>query len=198
MRIGILGGTFDPPHLGHLIAVVQMKERLGFDEVWLMPVASHAFGKKLTSSRHRLAMTKLLERTGIIASDFEIELGGISSTYHTMRALKQSFPTHSFTFCIGSDLIADFQKWDNWKELLLENPLAIYPRGYESADIISHAEMVMGKGLMSQIAVIQGEDVVVTNISSTIIRKRIQEGYLVDHLVHPDVLKYITQFKLYQ
>ncbi len=198
MRIGILGGTFDPPHLGHLIAAVQMKERLRFDEVWLMPVASHAFGKKLTSPSHRLSMTKLLECTGLIASDFEIKLGGISSTFHTMRALKKDFPKHSFTFCIGSDLISDFQKWDNWKELISENPLAIYPRGYESSDIIKHAETVMGKGLMSQITVIQGEDVVVTNISSTIIRKRIQEGYLVDHLVHPDVLKYITQFKLYR
>lgn len=198
MQIGILGGTFDPPHLGHLIAAVQMRERLGFDEVWLMPVASHAFGKKLTPSQHRLSMARLLEQKGIIASDFEIELGGISSTFHTMRALKHSFPVHSFTFCIGSDLIADFQKWDNWKELVLENPLAIYPRGYESADIVKHAESVMGAGLMSQITVIQGEDVVVTNISSTIIRKRIQEGYLVDHLVHPDVLKYITQSKLYR
>ncbi len=197
MKIGILGGTFDPPHLGHLIAATQIKERLHLDEMWLMPVASHAFDKKLSPSSTRLEMTKLVKGPGLHASDIEITLGGVSSTYHTLKYLKETRPDDVFYFCMGSDLLADFHKWNDWEALVEENPFVIYPRGDHTDHLYDHTLKIMGQNLMSQITLIDGSDVVITNISSSLIRTLIREGRTIKYLV-PDVIEaYIRKHNLY-
>lgn len=198
MRIGILGGTFDPPHLGHLIAATQIWERLSFDEMWLMPVATHAFDKNLSPTAPRIAMTRLLKPYGFVTSDLEIQLGGVSSTYHTMKHLRETRPDDEFYFCMGSDLLTDFHKWNDWEALVEENTLVIYPRGDHTLDLQSQTLHVMGHELMSHIRLIEGKDVVITNISSSLIRRLIHEGRTVKHLV-PDVIEnYIREKKLYE
>lgn len=198
MKIGILGGTFDPPHLGHLIAATQIKERLSFDEMWLMPVASHAFDKKLSPAPLRLEMATCVESPGIVASDIEITLGGVSSTYHTLKHLRESRPHDSFSFCMGSDLLDDFHKWNDWKALVRENPFVIYPRGDHAHNLFEQTVKVMGKELMKHITRIEGDDVIVTNISSSLIRRLIREGRTFRHLVPERIEYFIVQKKLYR
>ncbi|MBP9690812.1 nicotinate (nicotinamide) nucleotide adenylyltransferase [Candidatus Woesebacteria bacterium] len=197
MKIGILGGTFDPPHLGHLIAATQIKERLMLDEMWLMPVSSHAFDKKLSPPEIRFAMTKRVEGDGLVASDIEIKLGGVSSTYHTLKYLKETRPDDTFYFCMGSDLLADFHKWNDWEVLVRENTMVIYPRGDHTNNLYEQTLKIMGEELMPQIILIDGSDVVVTNISSSLIRTLIREGRTIKYLV-PDVIEeYIRRHNLY-
>ncbi|QQS43384.1 nicotinate (nicotinamide) nucleotide adenylyltransferase [Candidatus Roizmanbacteria bacterium] len=198
MKIGILGGTFDPPHVGHLIAASQIKERMKFDQMWLMPVASHAFDKKLSSAKHRLKMTEIVSYDGILASDYEIKLGGVSSTYHTMKYLHEEHPDDTFYFCMGSDLLADFHKWNDWEALVEENNFVIYPRGRDYEYLEKKVQDVMGANRMSHITIIAGQDVVITNVSSTLVRSRLKKKQSVKYLVPEEVISYITTHNLYK
>nr|MBP9719374.1 adenylyltransferase/cytidyltransferase family protein [Candidatus Levybacteria bacterium] len=92
MKIAILGGSFDPPHVGHLLVAQQIKRLLNIDQVWLMPTYSHPFNKSLSTSAHRLAMVKLLEDDTIKASSFEIQKKGVSYTIDTLKALTKEHP----------------------------------------------------------------------------------------------------------
>ncbi len=198
MKIGILGGTFDPPHVGHLIVASQIKERMTFDQIWLMPVASHAFDKKLSSAEHRLRMTEIVSDGGIVASDYEIRLGGISSTYHTMKYLREEHPDDIFYFCMGSDLLADFHKWNDWEALVEENNFVIYPRGRDYEYLEKKVQDVMGANRMSHITIIDGQDVVINNVSSTLVRSRLKKKQSVKYLVPEEVISYITTHHLYK
>src|SRR5437879_1067822 len=95
MKIGVLGGSFDPTHLGHLFIASQAKEFVGLDQIWLMPLyQSHTgpFQKDLTAVKHRLAMTKLLENDFIKASTFEVEQNQTSYTVDTLNELSRLYP----------------------------------------------------------------------------------------------------------
>lgn len=173
MKIALLGGSFDPPHLGHLIMAVQMKEKFLMDEVWFIPCYEHAFGKQLSPADHRLAMCKLIEDGNIKASDIEIKRKKVSYTIDTLRELTALYPEHEFHWIIGSDQEEDFHKWKNAEELRKKYRFIVFPRGEDRNDLIT------------------------TNISSTFIRNRIAVGKPVTHLVTAAVEEYIYKFKLY-
>jgi|GEM_PF-52228 len=196
MKIGILGGTFDPPHRGHLIIAQQLKEQLNLDEVWLMPVSAHSFDKKLSQVAHRFEMVKRMEEPGIRASNFEIELGGVSRTIYTMRSLKRSFTNDSFIFCMGSDLLQDFHKWDHWEVLLSENDVVVFPRGGIDG-FKEYVEKSFGKNRMERVTVLDHKDLIVTNISSTQVRDRLKKTLPIHHLVASEVASYIEDNLLY-
>src|SRR5581483_6286412 len=106
MKIAILGGSFDPPHLGHILIARQVIERANMDEVWLMPnyntSAHHAvFQKKLSPVADRLAMATLLEQKKIKASDFEIENNQKSLAIVTLTLLSKQYPEHTFYWITG-------------------------------------------------------------------------------------------------
>src|SRR5258708_38456692 len=116
MKIAIFGGSFDPPHLGHLFISIQVKEILSMDQVWLMPLyqkslQAEIFHKILTDERHRLAMTKLLENDFIKASDFEIAHNQASYTLKTLDRLTEQSPLDEFYWILGSDQLTDFQQY---------------------------------------------------------------------------------------
>ena len=128
MNIAILGGSFDPPHNGHLFVAKQMLKNKNCDKVILMPVFKHPFGKLLTDPEHRLAMTRLLEDKNIEVSDFEIKRKKISYSIDTLNALKKLAPHDDFVWVIGKDQIGDFEKWKNWREIKEEFGLIVVPR----------------------------------------------------------------------
>lgn len=198
MRIAILGGSFDPPHLGHLLIARQVLERLPFDEVWLMPCYRHDFDKVLSDPSHRLAMTKLLEDKHIKTSDFEIKKKGIARTIYTLRELEKVQPKDTFSFIIGSDQLPDFHKWDEWQNLIEEFGLIIFPR--EIA--LPHLRDIVKQSLQynevpRNVTIMDAQDLVLTNISSTGIRQRVKKGLSIDFLVPERIVQYIHQHKLY-
>jgi nicotinate-nucleotide adenylyltransferase len=128
MNIAILGGSFDPPHNGHLFIAREMKERYGMDEVWFIPCAIHPFQKPLTASHHRLAMLKLVENSYIKLYEYELQKKSVSYTIETLDFISKKFPKHSLTLVIGSDQIPMFQKWKKWERLIKQYPIIVYPR----------------------------------------------------------------------
>jgi nicotinate-nucleotide adenylyltransferase len=198
MRIAVLGGSFDPPHLGHILIARQVLEFVKVDEVWAMPVSSHAFDKKVSLSDHRLKMTNLIEEDKVIATDFEIKLGGISKTIVTLRSLQKLHPEDSFTFIIGSDQLYDFKKWDNWEDIIREFGLIIFPREIVQTKLKELVYATLGfEELPENIKLLDSPDLILTNISSSKIRKRVKNNLPIDYMVPKDVEKYIKDNKLY-
>ncbi len=121
-RIGILGGTFNPPHLGHLLMAEQVGNQLELDEVWFMPTAKppHAPGKKTIAAQHRLAMLQLAIQDNPLfkLQAYEVNRGGKNYTVDTMRHFQQKYPESDFYFIIGMDSANDLGTWRNIEELV--------------------------------------------------------------------------------
>jgi nicotinate-nucleotide adenylyltransferase len=204
MRIAILGGSFDPPHFGHMLIAQQVLEFAKVDQVWLMPnftTSTHhkVFRKRLSSPVDRLAMVKLLESKHIKASDFEMEHNQKSLTITTLETLTKQNPQHEFYWITGSDKLVTFYLYDDWKDIVLKHRLIIFPRGQALKDLeklIKHSLHL--KTIPKNVIVLHNKELIVTNISSTIVRERIKKGLSVNFLVPPAVEKYIKKNKLYE
>lgn len=121
-RIGILGGTFNPPHLGHLLMAEQVGNQLELDEVWFMPTAKppHAPGKTTIASQHRVQMIQLaIENNPLFkVQPYEIHRGGVNYTVDTMKHFVETYPESDFYFIIGSDSANDLSTWKRTDELV--------------------------------------------------------------------------------
>jgi nicotinate-nucleotide adenylyltransferase len=203
MKIAILGGSFDPPHLGHILIARQVVEQTQMDQVWLMPnystSAHHAvFQKKLSPVENRLAMAQLLVDEQIKISDFEIENNQKSLTSVTLKTLSQQYPQHSFYWITGSDKLETFHLYDDWQDIINKYRIIIFPREH----MLWHLEERVKEGLQLQtipqnVIVLQNKDLMLTNISSTVIRDRVKNNLSIDFLVLPKVEEYIKKHKLY-
>ncbi len=198
MNIAILGGSFDPPHLGHLWVAQQVKELMNMDEVWLMPCGSHPFNKTLSPSLHRFAMTQSLENKFIHVSDFEVKHLGASYTIDTLRSLSKLYPQHTFSWCIGSDQLESFPKWKDWQQIIEEFRLIIFPRGTNGSDLKQKTlDSLSLTTIPNSISILDNEKAIFTNLSSTLIKERLSQGKNIDYLVSPEVKEYIVKNGLY-
>lgn len=198
MQIAILGGSFDPPHLGHLLISQQIKKHLNVDQVWLMACFQHPFAKKLTNPKHRLAMTKLLESESIRASDFEIKQGKINYTIDTIRELKKHYPNDTFYWIIGSDQLAKFKKWKEWQEILTY-PLIVYAREQKPEELENYIKQALNLPEIPQkMFLLKEQNLLTSNISSTKIRERVKQRLPIKTLVPKKVEKYIIEHNLYK
>lgn len=199
MDIAILGGSFDPPHLGHMLIARQVLERLPIDEAWLMPCFKHDFDKPLSDALHRLAMTKLLSNEQIKVSDFEVKQKGVAVTIRTLRELSAQFPNDTFSFVIGSDQLRDFHKWDEWQNLIGEFRLIIFPREIALPHLRTDVQKYLkGQTIPQTVVVMDYNDLVLTNVSSTLVRERVKRGLPIDLLVPRGIELYIKKHKLYK
>ena len=111
MQVGIFGGSFDPPHLGHLKAAQNLLASARVDEIWFMPCYVHVWDKKLASARHRLAMLKLLTRPQLKLSTFEVAKKRPVYTIETLKLLNSRYPQHQFFWIIGAKSLPELTKW---------------------------------------------------------------------------------------
>lgn len=198
MQIGVLGGSFDPPHFGHLSVARQLLINHVVDEVWLVPCFSHAFEKKLASASDRLAMVKFLEEKNIKVSDFEINQPKTSYTIDTMDAFKKMYPGDDFFWILGSDQISVFPRYKNWQEIVRKHNLIIFPRESSHEKIISDVKTDMKLiGIPQTILVLNPKEYKINNVSSTEIRERVKRGKSISGLVPKSVEEYILKNKLY-
>ncbi len=199
MKIAILGGSFDPPHLGHVFIVTQVKELLDMDQVWLMPAFHHPFDRNLTDVHMRLSMTKLVESDTIKVSDFEIKHNPTSYTIDTLNALKVQYPSDTFYWITGSDQLEHFQKYKQWQDIVMQHNLIIFPREW----MLPHLEEIVRDKLNLQsipenVTVLHTKNLLLTNISSTKIRQRVKEKLPINLYVPAGVGEYIIKNKLYE
>jgi nicotinate-nucleotide adenylyltransferase len=115
-EVALIGGSFNPPHVGHLLAAHFVRATTACDQVWLVPSFHHPFGKSLADFQHRAAMCRMLcdDASGWLGvSEVERELGGEGRTVDLLEHLVASYPGTRFTLVIGSDILAD---WPHWKD----------------------------------------------------------------------------------
>ena len=183
MKIGIYSGSFNPIHIGHLALANYLCEYEGLDQVWFL-VSPHNPLKEQSdlmedSLRLRLVQLAVAGYDKFVASDFEFHLPRPSYTIHTLDALKQCYPQHTFTLIVGSDNWHHFHRWYQWERILAENPLMIYPRPDYPVD---------ASALPSGVRLAPTP---LLEVSSTFIRQALAEGRDVRYFLHPAVYREI-------
>ena len=184
MRVGILGGTFNPPHIGHLVLAETAKEKLNLDKVIFVPTNRPPHKKTyLVEGKIRFEMVKLAVEgcPYFEVLDWEIKRGGISYTIDTLRALRKRYPKRDFFLLIGSDLANNFTAW----------------RGYREIRELTTVVAVKRKNLPLRKKGFVTIDIVNIEITSSLLRSYIKKGISVKYLIPQKVLNYIRRHKLY-
>ncbi|EST13390.1 nicotinate-nucleotide adenylyltransferase [Sporolactobacillus laevolacticus] len=189
-RIGIFGGTFDPPHLMHLLIAEEALEACELDQVWFLPSYQppHVQGKKAhTSAEQRAKMVQLaIESNDRFAVNFaEIERKGKSYTVDTFRELKEMYPDDHFYFILGADMVDDLPTWHQIEELCkLTSFIAFKRPGYPE----SHPD----------IADVRYIDMPKVDLSSSFLRERLKLGRSCRYFLSDAVINYIKERRLYE
>ncbi|MGN7380452.1 nicotinate-nucleotide adenylyltransferase [Paenibacillus sp. SAFN-117] len=191
--IGIMGGTFDPIHTGHLVAAETALEEAGLDEVWFMPanIPPHKPNTPLASPDQRLEMVSLAidSHPSYRAVDVELTRGGTSYTYDTVTRLQQLYPDHRFHYIIGADMVMYLPKWHQIEKL--SEMVTFLGVGRPGFDIDLEA---LPSHLRSRIKLMT---MPAMEISSTDIRERIRNGRSIRYRVPESVRLYIERSGIY-
>lgn len=138
--VALLGGSFNPPHIGHLMAALYVRACLGDDEVWLVPTFHHPFGKDTVAYPHRVAMCEAAARElgpWLRVSRAEEEVRGEGRTIDLLQHLLPRYPGTRFRLVIGSDIIADLPKWKAWARIReLVTVTTLNRAGYPHAEAV--------------------------------------------------------------
>jgi len=188
MKIGILGGTFNPIHIGHLILAEEAREKLGLDKVIFVPayLPPHKDNSHIIAAAHRYRMVKsaIDKNNHFCVSDIEIKRDGRSYTIDTIREFKKAYPEDELFFIIGSDLLKYLDDWKDLGEIIkMVKFIAATRPGYPLEKIPSHIATIP----------IRAVDISGFEIRSAIAQKR-SFRYLVPEVVY----KYILKKKLYK
>jgi nicotinate-nucleotide adenylyltransferase len=196
VRLGILGGTFDPPHLGHLLAASDASEALALDLLIFVPNSTQPLRDGAhASGEDRLAMLRLLTGGDPRFEVDEIELvrKGLSFTVDTLEELGRRYPGSRLFFVAGEDVIASFQKWRNPGRVLQLATLALLTRRVEGSNAADSTESA-GGSLPEGAVRIPSRRI---DISSSEIRQRRARGTSITGFVNEAVQKFIEQKGLY-
>lgn len=193
MNIILFGGAFNPPHIGHLIVIQQALELIDADKIWVLPDNKSSFGKNLAPTSHRVEMSKLLieelpnsSRQYVELNTTLVDENSSENTIDYMKVIRIKYPQHNFSFLMGSDNLRKFTQWHKWESLLEEMSFYIYPRnGYSQKDVLNNMTLL------------ESDTQVITNFSSTIMRKRVKEGLSMENFIPRSVLDYMKKNSLY-
>ena len=180
-RIAIYGGSFDPPHLGHILSVAWALSAADLDAVWIIPTWKHAFEKEHSASfEERFAMCELAFAVfqDVEVSDIERRIGGVSRTLATLNQLESQNPDTVFRLLVGADVLPTTDRWHRWDEVVkIAPPLVI---GRQGAPVP------------------EGCPISIPNINSTDIRSALANAADITGLVPTHVIEHIRSHGLYQ
>lgn len=195
MRVGLFGGTFNPPHLGHRVIAEQAVEALDLDRLIWMPALRSPLkdGDGDVAFHHRLAMTSLgaSNHAAFVVSDLESRRPPPSFTVDTLRTLKEQYPAGDLYLLVGTDSWNAFDRWQSPSEIQRLAHLVVYPR----AD--GGPKDLAGKTGLADPAVTYLDSPRI-QISSTLIRRRLMDGSSLSGLVDAKVRDYIEHHRLYR
>lgn len=178
--VGVFGGSFNPPHVGHVLAVAYVLSVAPVDRVLVVPCFDHPFGKALAPFAHRRAMCELAWRDfgRVEVSPIEQEMGATSRTLHTLQALATRHPSWSLRLVVGADILDERDKWFGWEEIVrLAPPIVLGRMGHP------HEEAPMP---------------VVPEVASRDVRARLARGEDASAMVPRAVLSYVHEHGLYR
>lgn len=198
-RIGIMGGTFNPVHNGHLFLARQAREYCGLEEVLFMP-SGNSYMKdrdEILSGSIRAAMTGLAVKDYpyFTLSTMEVERSGPTYTYDTLCELGKINEDASYYLIVGEDTFFSMERWKNYEEILSLCVLVVASREEGGRKRLEEKASIVVSRYHAQIILLPEQR---WDISSTEIRNRITRGKSVAHMVPEDVLSYIRSHHLYQ
>ncbi len=215
-RFGILGGTFNPIHYGHLAAAEEIHDRLKLDQVLFIPsfFPPHKQEEDIPSAVQRLEMVRLAVagNAHFAVSDIEVKRGGRSYTFDTINELRSINPAAEFYFMTGLDSFLEIKSWNQWEKLLALCAFVVLSRpGYQFCDLqkIDFMQSAVGefammdRGKLDQMTVRPGPFTIILemiphyDISSTDIRKRVRQARTIKYLLPEAVEHYIITHRLY-
>lgn len=190
MRLGVLGGSFDPPHIGHLIAAGDAFEALSLDRLILVPAAVQPLkvGRAAATGEQRLTMVRLLveddERFAV--DPVEIERAGLSYSVDTLAGYAEQYPDAERFFLVGADVLPSFERWREPERIVQLATLAVLQRSGETPDLTG----MPGRPILLPTRRI--------DISSTEIRERVRMGKSIRGFVPEAVAAFIEAARLYR
>jgi nicotinate-nucleotide adenylyltransferase len=196
--VGILGGTFNPPHLAHMVCASEARAQLSLDLVLLVPtgVPPHKPMEEEPGRMHRLEMCRLAadgHRDWLEVSAIEVDRDGPSYTVDTLRQIHATQPGDELTFIVGGDMAWSLPSWREPEEILQLASVAVAERtGARREEVRARLAGMQRAHRISYI------DVPRLDISSSALRRRVREGRPIDYLVSDTVADYIEQRRLYQ
>lgn len=202
MKIGLYFGTFNPIHVGHLIIANHMAEHSGLDQVWMVVTPHNPHKKKSTllDDFHRLHMVHLATEDfpKLQPSDIEFKLSQPNYTVNTLIHLEEKYPNHEFSLIMGEDNLKSLHKWKNYKVILQNHDIYVYPRISSEADTSLKCELAQQNLELKNHPKIHLIDAPVVEISSTFIRNNIKEGKNIRPLLPAKVWEYIDHNNFYK
>jgi nicotinate-nucleotide adenylyltransferase len=191
MKIGIFGGTFDPPHIGHQIVGWHVLQEIGLDRILFVPCATppHKQDRHVSDGEHRLAMLRFLakDNPALGVSDAEIRRGGVSFTVETLHEFKRIQPEDQLFFLLGMDNLLDFAAWKQPEEIVRLATLVVMTRpGFPVKRSPGFPE---GECIVCEVPAI--------GVSASMIRNRVGQGKSIRYLVPTLVEDYIHRERLY-
>lgn len=198
-KIGIMGGTFDPVHIGHLVLAQSAMEAEDLDEVWLVPTGCSYMkeDRKVLSPKERYEMTKLAVRENdkMRCLDIEIKREGYTYSYETLEELRKEYPEDLFFFIFGADCLFTIETWKYPERIFASASVIAAMR--DGADIAA-MELKIAELSQKYEARIRLLPFLNLEISSTDIRERVRVGKSIRYLVPDKVLDYIAEKGFYK
>lgn len=201
-RIGIMGGTFNPIHVGHLMLAEWARDELGLNQVWFIPTGDSYMKNscEILPGRERLHMTRLAiqDNPNFRCLDIEVEREGYTYSYETLEQLKNSYPDDMFYFIVGADCLFAIESWRNPERILQNCVLGAALRGDADA-----GKMLEQKRHLEEVYCLPEGKICLLPffnmpVSSTLVRQRIRKGQSVRYLVPSEVLLYIEEKGFYR
>jgi nicotinate-nucleotide adenylyltransferase len=191
LRLGLLGGTFNPPHIGHLVCAAEACDQLGLDEVAFIPVNQpphkEILGDPGVEARVALTRRAVEADSRFWVSRVDADVPGRSYTVDTLKRLHESSPADDLTFIMGGDMAYSLPTWHEPEAVLSLATLGVAEReGIRRADIVEHLAGLAGAEQ------IRFFDMPRLDISSSAIRRRVAEGRPIRYLVPDPVAEYIA------
>jgi nicotinate-nucleotide adenylyltransferase len=200
--LGILGGTFNPPHVGHLAMARHAREELGLEHVLLVPASIAPYKSaggggpdgRDPGPRHRLQMCRLaaMGEQRLSVSSLEIDRGGLSYTVDTLRSIHSSHPHARLTLILGADTAATLSSWREPAQLLELARLAVAARAGAARQRV--LDVLSSTGVEGRVSFLEMPPI---EVSSSMVRRRVADGQAIEDLVGPSVAAYIAEQGLY-
>jgi nicotinate-nucleotide adenylyltransferase len=195
-RLGILGGTFDPPHIAHLVMADQARSQLNLSRVLVVLAGQppHKLGRPVTPTEHRLVMTQLAiaDDPNLVLSRVDVDRPGPHYTADTLAVLRAAHPEDELYLLIGSDSLRDLRTWRDPVRIVAQARLAVMRRPDAEPDMRALEAALPGIS-----ARVEWVDTPWLDISSSDIQRRVRAGLSIRHLVSTAVERYIVEHGLY-
>lgn len=200
MKIGIMGGTFDPIHNGHLMLGEYAYHQYGLDKVWFMPNGNppHKTDESIeTQTQNRVEMVKraIIDTEYFSLQTYEVDTKGVHYSYKTMEYFRENYPEHEFYFILGADSLFSMEKWVH-PELFLKScvVLAAFRDDKDTIEEMDKQIQYLNDKYTADIRLLNTPNV---DVSSSLIRENIKEGKSIKELLPEAVFAYITEKGLY-